>query len=370
MTRLLALLAALLIARPAAAASDLKGMHGVWQGTIGTLPVRACFDAGEYSSEGKYFYLKHLRMIPLVPDDKTPGELTEGWADTKGIARWNMKAVSGNRAEGIWAGNDQTMPIRLTRLPFATDQEFATACGSLAFIEPIFAATRILNFAGHVGGFAIEHWSLAFPDDSISIESFQLKGEGSAIEAINRRLREPFEKPGEGWQWCLRNAHAFGGDFDEAITTKLVTAKWLSVDHSNDSFCGGAHPNQSNTAILFDRRTGAIVNLYDWFASAAVRREEVDGNATIDSLGTALLRDVVGRIDFTEMQEDCRPAVETATSWDLALSDMGIAFTPSLPRIVMACGDTVVLRWKALTPYLNEIGKREVAALQTEIMKR
>lgn len=92
---------ALLAAMPAQAAPDLKAMRGVWQGTIGNLPVHACYNASEHSNDGKYFYMRRLSTIPLLADEKVPGELTEGWADTKGVARWRIKAITDSGAEGV-----------------------------------------------------------------------------------------------------------------------------------------------------------------------------------------------------------------------------------------------------------------------------
>lgn len=371
MKRLIVGLFGLLLAQNAQAAPDLKVMHGLWSGTIGNLPVQACYDAGEYSTDGKYFYMRRLSTIPLMPDKKVPGELTEGWADTKGVARWRMNTITKNRAEGVWTGNGRTLPILLIRLPFATSDEFDGPCGSLAFVQPMFAAARIAKSPGRVRGLAVEKWKLAFPDESVAVESFQLLGTGPAIAAINRRLREPFDKSDEGWKWCLRNAGAWGGGYLDEVEARLVTAHWLSVMSSNESSCGGAHPNNSNQPILFDRQNGKQVDLYNWFGSASSNREKVEGySETIDTL-TGKLFDLVLALHprASESEEDCGGAVKTASSWTLELKGEGIGFTPDLPRVVMACGDEVILSWNKLAPFLSPTGKREVAALRAELRR-
>ena len=355
----------LILAQTAQAAPDLEAMHGVWRGTIGNLPVHACYDAGDYSNEGKYYYSKRLSTIPLRADDKTPGELTEGWA-AKDVARWRMTTIGKDQAEGAWSGKGRTLPIRLTRMPFATSDESSTACSSLAFVEPILAATRIVRTPARDHGLAIEKWKLAYPDDSISVESVQLKGARPAIAIINRRLREPFDKADDGWKWCLRNAGPFGAGYHDAVTVSWVTSRWLSVNLFNESYCGGAHPNNSNQPILLDRRTGNAANLYSWFRSAFSNREKVEGySETIDSLKAGLFELVIRTHPRTgDKDKECGDAVETASSWTLELKAEGIAFTPDLPRVVMACGDEVVMPWAKLKPYLSAIGKKEVAALR------
>jgi hypothetical protein len=364
-------LTGIMLAQPALAAPDLEAFHGVWSGTIDSLRVQACYDAGDYSSEGKYFYLRRLGTIPLRANDKKPGELTEGWADTKDVARWRMTSIAKDRAEGTWTGSGRTLPIRLARLPFTTSEEFSTPCASLAFVRPILAASRIVKTAAQVHGLTVDKWSLAYPDDSISVESFQLRGTGPAIAAINRRLRQPFDDADEGWKWCLRNARSFGADYHDEVEARLVTTRWLLANSFNESFCGGAHPNNSNQPLLFDRRTGKVADLYSWFASANVRREKVEGlSETIDSPAGKLF-DLVLRLHprASESEEDCGGAVKTASSWTLELRAEGIAFTPDLPRVVMACGDELVLPWARLEPFLSPTGKREVAALRAELRR-
>ncbi len=361
----------LFLSQPARASPDLKAMHGVWQGTIGNLPVHACYDAGEYSSGGKYFYRRHLSTIPLKVDEKMAGDLTEGWSDTKGIARWRIKAITPNEVEGMWLGNGRSLPIRLNRLPFAIDGEFDGPCGSLAFFQPIFASARIVKGPSRVQGLAVEKWKLAFADESVSVESFQLLGSGPATAAINRRLREQFEKPHENWQWCLRNAGVWGGSYYDEIESRLVTSRWLSVMLRNENSCGGAHPNNSNQPTLFDRTNGTVADLYSWFGTEFSNREIVEGYSdTIDTL-TGNLFDLVLTMHprASESEEDCGGAVKTASSWKLELKREGIAFIPDLPRVVMACGDDVILSWTQLAPFLSLTGKREVAALRAELRR-
>lgn len=366
-----ALALGLFVSQPAQAAPDLKEMHGVWRGTIGNLPVQACYDAAEYSNDGKYFYLRRLSTIPLKSDEKGSGDLTEGWSDTKNVARWRIKTITKNAAEGVWIGKGKPLPIRLTRVPFATSEEFDGPCGSLVFVQPIIAATRMVKSPGRVHGLAVETWKLAYPDDSISVESFQLPGSGPAITAINRRLREPFAKSDDGWKWCLRNAGAWGADYHDGVEARLVTTRFLSVMSRNENFCGGPHPNNSNQPILFDRQSGKSVDLYTWFDGESSNREKVKGYAeTIDTLTGKLFELVLALHPRAgESEENCGGAVKTASSWTLELKAEGIAFTPDLPRVVMACGDEVVLPWSRLQPYLSPIGRREVAALRTELRR-
>jgi hypothetical protein len=57
------LLAALALSAPVQAA---PAWHGVWQGSVGTLPVRACLqERSETYRNGSYYYLSRLQPIAL-----------------------------------------------------------------------------------------------------------------------------------------------------------------------------------------------------------------------------------------------------------------------------------------------------------------
>ena len=57
-----------LLALAAAAASNPSELPGVWEGTVGNLPVRACFGA-RIGDSGAYYYLSRLRPIPLDEEE-------------------------------------------------------------------------------------------------------------------------------------------------------------------------------------------------------------------------------------------------------------------------------------------------------------
>lgn len=105
---------------------------------------------------------------------------------------------------------------------------------------------------------------------------------------------------------------------------------------------------------------------------AMVHREKVEGfEETLDSLAGALSRYVVAKHPRNAPDdEECAEVIKTAEWWSLDLRRDGIAFIPELPRVVMACGDELVVSFRDLQPFLNATGKREVAALQAELAKR
>ena len=134
MKRMLAAMAAVASAVPANAAVPGGQLDGVWDGTIGTLPVRACFVHKSYGDHGAYYYRSKLVTIPLIADDKRTGEFTENWADQKG-PRWKIGGAVNGVLTGQWTSRGKSLPLRLSKVPMESGENEST-CGSRAFFEP------------------------------------------------------------------------------------------------------------------------------------------------------------------------------------------------------------------------------------------
>ncbi|WP_308387742.1 hypothetical protein [Acidithiobacillus sp. AMEEHan] len=120
-------------------------LAGVWEGTVGTLPVRACFEEVKNDSAvqtyGQYYYLRYLRWINLVPPEgKNVRSGTFDEYDTQD-QRWHLGPVEGQELGGIWTDGKKTLPIRLTRV-----NTHKKACTDPAYTGPMQKLRR--KFAG------------------------------------------------------------------------------------------------------------------------------------------------------------------------------------------------------------------------------
>ncbi len=84
------------LAQPAPA-PDLRG---IWEGTVGTLPVHACFVSGETGAFGAYYYNSRLRLIGLEAVEGTAGAFREAASGdenerTRPAARWRIERRPG-----------------------------------------------------------------------------------------------------------------------------------------------------------------------------------------------------------------------------------------------------------------------------------
>lgn len=77
-----------------------------------------------------------------------------------------------------------------------------------------------------------------------------------AISSINRAIKEREDNFQELWTDCR--------DFDAQIRPLLLSNEVITIEASDSSYCGGAHPNETATPATFDARTGTLINFDLW----------------------------------------------------------------------------------------------------------
>lgn len=340
--------------------------QGVWAGTIGTLPVRACLARrGDAYAVGSYYYLSKLRPIRLEQQGGSKLWL-EGWSSSTGPAqpRWTFDAVGAQLLTGTWADGPRALPFRLTRVTGANTDE---PCGSAAFMAPRLRPIRATTARASRDGIAYSrityHPGPAF--EEVSLQSFAMPGSNPATQRINAALRRHIAVEGAAadWRACVAgqlNSMGEDGVYAASITPRMITARWLAAAMDEGGDCGGPHPNSSTTSLLFDRTTGAETALEDWLNATGIQRHR-DGDRGYHTIRPAL-RSVVLR-HAGAIEADCRGPVEEEEFWDIGLARTGLSFTPMLAHVVQACAESTVVPWTALTPFLNDAGRAGRATL-------
>lgn len=348
--------------------------RGVWQGTVGDLPVRVCLDRrGETYSVGSYYYLSRLRTIRLEQQDGSR-EWIEGWggSDAATAPRWRFGAITAEALAGSWRGAGKTLAFRLARVAGPVGD---ASCGSLSFNAPRLRPLRVAAVRASMDG--VGYTKLRFDPGGafveIGLESFALDGAGPAARRINARLRRDMPLPvavtareEDNWFACVAGglaAHGSDGDYDQTIAPVLITARWLAATDAVGYDCGGAHPDNASTSLTFDRTTGAEVDLHDWLGSSAVERQRLDG---VDRPAVTI-RPGLRRVILEQAHEpdpECRASVADAEFWDIGLARTGLRFTPSLAHVEQACEEEVLVRWATLAPFLSAAGRAGAATLR------
>ncbi len=357
-----------LIAFAAAAAQAAPpALPGIWEGTVGNLPIRACFVNREWGPFGAYFYLSQRRLIALDGVEGSPLAFREGVADDANAPRWQVQSVSGSQLQGRWSGGRRTLPVRLTRVGAATGED--SHCAAMAFHQPLLAGIRTVTRRASADGVAYTKITLDHGGRfDAAVETFALDGAGDATRRVNTLLARSLAGNPPDWFDCLRSPLQSGpmdGGLSETFEPVMISRRWLSVNHQYDGFCGGAHPNSGTTYETYDLVAGAQVDLHDWFLPSAVQRQRFEGSEEEIKRLLPPLRDII-LAGWSTDAEECTGVVQEAEYWNIGLRRDGFVFSPSLPHVSQACGDEFTVPFARVRALLTREGAANVDALRAE----
>lgn len=363
----LAWLAAAMLAAPLRAeAAALPAWNGVWQGTIGTLPVQACLQHGSGDWViGVYYYLSKKQAIRLERLDSGEwSEMPPGTAASTGT--WRIEPAGG-QLKGEWRQGERRLPISLAPVPLGAD-DAERPCGSRAFIAPRIEPVKIVAKPQKLGSFAYtaQEYRVGRSFGDVSIGSFAYPPSQPGDHAINARLKlDPNREGNEAdYASCLQGSlGSLGteGDFQFGYDPVEATARFLTVRVSTGGFCGGAHPSYGYNWRTYDRRTGKALVPGRWFKPQALPSEYAGGEDGNVQVSEALRRVFLRRFRFDS--SECRDAASQQEFWNIGLTAKGLIVSPSLPHAIQACGDDAVVPFADLAPYLSTAGKTEMVRL-------
>jgi len=349
---------------PVQADAAQPAWEGVWQGTIGALPVRACLaQRSEDWAVGSYYYMSKLVPIALRKEDSGAWTEHEGGAEESG-GSWTLSNEGANRLSGQWRNGTKTLPVALTRV--ATRASEDGPCASDEFHAPRVRPVRVTSKADSRQGIAYAKLTYnvgpGFPD--ASIVGFAIREQQPGDRTINVALRVDTTSPDADYLGCDRQQVAqngTGGSFAYEAEPDLLTAELLSATISTGGDCGGAHPDDSTFHRTFDRKTGRMIDLGTWFTVRGVKARVADDVGPYRELTPALRSTVLRHFKFED--SECREAVSEADYWDIGLGRSGLVFTPSLPHVAAACEEPATVPFAQLSAWLSPAGRQGVARL-------
>jgi hypothetical protein len=346
-----------------ALAASSPGAGGVWQGTVGNLPIHACFSASDPISFGAYYYDRHRRLIALEAEEDGGLAFRETDVRDTNQPRWQIDRVSEVSLHGRWSQGRRILPVRLRRLALAEGED--GPCASMTFNRPRLAGIEIRSRDATLEGRRYRRLTLHHDGQvEANVESFALDREDPAGRRIDALLSEPFSGDPPEWFECLRAAlerFPHEGSFDHRLEPVLFFDRWLSVVQTHDSYCGGNHPNGGTTYRLFDLSAGSEMDVLSWFGPAAVERSPPDSGEVYFTLKPAL-RDAILSGWRSEVS-DCDEAVRSQDFWNAGVTRQGFVFQPSLPHVIRACGEEFRLSFERARPFLNGEGRAAIRSL-------
>ena len=360
-----------LLALAAAGAPAPADLPGVWEGTVGTLPVRACFVHREFADFGAYYYLSQRRLISLEAEEDSGTVYRESDDSGQNGSRWQIDQAVGDRLTARWMNGARTLAVRLSRV--ARTEGEASPCSSLDFHRPRLADVRTVNTRTSLDGTAYSRLTLdAGPHFDSSVETFALDGDSAAVMRINAALAEPLSGDPPQWFECVQDSLGHmphEGSSDEILRPVLVTSRWLSVAHHWDGYCGGAHPDSTNSYRTFDLTSGEEVDLTSWFSDTAFERRHLDEVDEDIVTMRPPLRDFI-LAGWRPDDEECTGVLADRDYWSIGLTPRGMAFSPDLPHVVQACGEEFVIPFSRLRPHLTAEGSARLVEIEAELAAR
>ena len=370
MTGLLTAFALAAAFQPAGPASDLAG---VWEGNVGTLPVRACFVQRDWRTFGAYYYRSRLQLIALEAADGAPGAFNEGGGGGAGPGenppRWRIERAAAGMLTGRWTSGGRTLALRLRRVARVPGED--GACASFAFHQPRLAGVQTTSRRAAVDGTAYTKLILNTAGHfETALETFALDGTSPAVRRINTAVGAELAGNPPGWFDCISNSLSQGpyeGSEEVKREPAMISRRWLSVAEQGAYFCGGAHPDSSNVYRLFDLTSGAEVELLDWFVPVAVKREHVEGaEGDYRTLEPAFRTFLLTGWHADAGAAECDEAVRSQDSWNVGLTRDGFVFSPSLPHVAQACVEEFSVDFDRIQPWLTPQAAAYVRALRAE----
>ncbi len=371
-----------LLALPALAQGDSQDpLRGVWHGTIGSMPVTACFNGDD--DRGVYYYDRYKKLIRLTNED---GILFEsiGSDDPSGDG-WHLSSLEDDILRGEWQGGERSLPISLTRAEWSPPNQYDGPCQSAAFNDPRLEGGSIeeerASLSGH--GYTILRYTppAHFDPDYLSVITFAIDPTGTEDARINYLLAYDVSRSslmGEAGSCIAQNiaVHGVDGDYSRQSAPELLTDRWLGVLVHSSSYCGGAHPSYSMSRRVFDRRYGKEVEPADWLNARALDRSMLSEDAyasVIASVGEKFLSLLLAEIpeptdasaDQRRDYDECMNVLRTTKYWDfgLAADGSGMAMIPFVPHVATPCAETVTMPWAKLQPFLSLEGRAAMLSL-------
>ncbi len=327
----------------------------VWQGRIGSYPIRLCFDAESGTQgRGSYYYMNQKQPIGLN-GTREDGRWIEHAAGSDGSADpvWRFSEATATSMKGVWQMGQRQLPFVLEPMEWS-EGKWGGPCSSAAFLEPRMVPPQFKEAEKRLGDWAFVERSYVPPSHyhGLRISSFSFPAVAPGDQAINRALFAylPRGQVDDEFAQCLSGALLSGGidgDYGKVVEPMFASDQFLTVAIANDAYCGGAHPNFWTEHRSFDRQSGKDVDLASWIGGTS----SDGGTATLPAgLKTAVLTQWNG-------EAECREAVEGADYWDIALGQQGLSFTPSLPHAMTPCEDTFLIDWDKLGTFLTPEGR-------------
>jgi len=361
--------------------------NGIWTGAIGDSKVMACFmrdDDPAHVNQSAYFYLRHSKLISLIPDPAKKTLWFEGnIKDPTGI--WTIK-VQGDQITGNWSNLAKTriLPISLTRFKSISSDNVSNCSPDLGVFDPVVysqvAAEKVL-FGGEQTVSGGRYRVLSVLDGAV--KSIELLGEGEAITELNTLLANELRAsmsayygcPTDGERDTRRRGKREKPEYYSSIEPLFWNKQWISFVARTSGDCGGAHPFSDYSYSTWNLSTGKKHNLWEWIENS----KKAGGSPEYDDYyfnysaperlnGIITKKAIKQRLAFNPKEateeNNCLDVIQGNSEYAIRLGTTGFVFTQAFPHVVQACTDDIEITYGELMPFLSKRGREAVMGIQ------
>ncbi|TXR53719.1 hypothetical protein [Reinekea thalattae] len=235
-------------------------IEGVWQGTLGSKDIVACFNEVSGYSWSSYYYLDYLTPIQLTTSDEEPY-----WSEYEDTGFWELGTPNNETLLGTWRHptTSKTLPIKLNYIDGREDTE---ACSRDSFNQrletyPKVEISELMTFSPER-----QYRELSFAGRA----TVQLTGPDPAIDKINQMLK--LDKSEEVIQDYFDQRREFLGRFGLPVTDShdVGIEYWdehvISIGHYFWA-AGTGRNGMWNETKTWSAKTGEEVDLWQWIGS-------------------------------------------------------------------------------------------------------
>jgi hypothetical protein len=184
------------------------------------------------------------------------------------------------------------------------------------------------------------------PDVAKGVAGFpRLAASDAMSQKINGALAKGDARAKAGARSCIADAGK-NGEWSRSIAVTMKGPRFVSYVASDDYFCGGAYPDTSTQALVYDLTTGIPVDWASLLPPTLLGKKGTTKAADDTVLGTlaspALTALYIKAVKPAEIDEGCADALDSQTLHFLVWPDAkanGISLQQTdLSHVVAACG--------------------------------
>lgn len=174
----------------------------------------------------------------------------------------------------------------------------------------------------------------------------------ATLTQLNRRVTQAVKEcDASALEWSkqmgdtAKDNDITSSDWSRKVQVTMAGPHFLSLVASDDTFCGGAHPNGDQMALVFDMTTGVPVNWTTLVAKSAGASSYSDTITDGSTVG-ALILPALQKMNIDAADADCKDAFGDPQSfllWPDAKSGTLVAQPFDLPHVVQACAQEIHL---------------------------